>query len=669
MKNSLLLVLAVLVIAFVAITIRKGSNRETSGDDSTHAGIKKAQISTFWKAYHRATNLRTQREFAQSAAFYERALEIYPDHEESLYYLGNCLFELGEYAEATKVYRRLTELNPYSQRGFSQLGVALSILSPRLSLQYEQAAKAFERNAEINPEESGPFLRLGVLALNQGRLEEAFYQLETAAGFRSPEGYFLAGYVRFRQRRYGQAANLFQRVLEMDAREKEISGRGVLSEGDTQSDSSQHTKTPLEAAAAKSLAYLFWTAARMGGYPDAVRTNFRIEGLEQVGTQMVDRTPASLKKGDLGRGAWVDYDHDGDLDLAVVTNPDSLVFYRNQQGRLVDVTASVGLAKTAGAWDLSWGDYDGDGWQDLYAVSPGWIGQGNNVLYRNDGDWSPLKTGTFTDVTTQVGLAGVRSTARAFFFDYNRDARPDLLEVGNAGPGQPSLRLFRSEAGRFRECSKEAGIDFEGNSVDCAIGDYDRDGFIDLAVLRWRRPAILYRNNRDGTFTDVTASAGLSRLGGDGFSILFFDYNRDDRLDLLVTSHAPYEMALESVIRPDAVSERHTPRLFRNEGDGSFKEVSSEVGLNRCYGVMQAADTDVDGDAWPDLIFANGGLEAQRLEPSLVLRNVKGKQFSPYVYIPARSNPSNSLGAAPADFDGDGKMDFYLSRTGLYSLR
>ncbi len=668
MNRTWIAALSILAFAFALITVRKTLNSESQAvSEFGRSAVEKERIRNFWTAYHQATRLRSQGDFGKAAASYRQALEINPTHEESLYYLGNCLFEVGNYSEATKMYQRITQLNPASHRGFSQLGVTLSTPEPGAPLQLEQARKAFERNAEINKEESGPFLRLGLLALNQGNLQEALEQFNIAAGFRSPEGYFLAGYVCFRQQHYQQALDLFRRVLEMNAREKKISGRGILSEGDIKPASTQAARTPLEAAGMKSLIYLYWTAVRMGGYPAQVEPAFRLRGRDGIAdrdlSRVVDLMRTGLKKDPRGRSAWADYDNDGDPDLAVVSPQGLLALYRNDGNKFTDVARSSGLAAASGGWDLCWGDYDGDGRQDLYVVGTGFIGEGQNTLYHNN------PGGTFTDVTPQSGLGGKRSTARAFFFDYDRDGKLDLLEVGNGGAETPSLRLFRNYGGgRFREESERAGIKFEGNAVDCAIGDYDHDGFADLLVLRWKRPAILYRNTEKGSFADVTSAAGLAGLGGDGFSALFFDYDGDGRPDLLVTSHAPYELAVQQLIKPDSTHTQSTSRLFRNQRNGTFKEVTAEVGLNHCYGVMQAVAVDFDRDGWTDLVFANGGLEQQYLEPSVLLRNLKGKSFSPCLYLPSFNDPLNTSGAAAA-VEKDGRVDLYLSGSGLYSIR
>ena len=124
---------------------------------------RKQQIRLFWDAYNSARSLRTRKEYEPAAREYERALEIDPQHEDSLYYLGSCLLEVGEYEKAVQVYERLVILNPRSNRGLSQLGLLLSTPAPGAVLNLERARQMFERVSEVNQEESGPFLRLGQL--------------------------------------------------------------------------------------------------------------------------------------------------------------------------------------------------------------------------------------------------------------------------------------------------------------------------------------------------------------------------------------------------------------------------------------------------------------------------------------------------------------------------
>ncbi|MBI3950734.1 MAG: VCBS repeat-containing protein [Acidobacteria bacterium] len=647
------------VIGGLALAVGLGSAllalRPESDRPTLDEGDLKKQIRSFWQAYNRATELRTRGKFSSAVEFYQQTLVLNPKHEDSLYYLGNCLFELGEYARAVSIYEQLVEVNPRSNRGFSQLGIVLSTPAPGAVLDFERARRAFEGVTEINQEESGPFLRLGLLALHQGKLEEAMNRFLTAAGFKSPEGYFLAGYVKFSQGSYAEAAGYFQKVLEINAREKQISGRGVFSEGDVKPVSSKPSLTPLERSGLKALVFLSWTAAKLGGYPHGVAGEFRLqERAKEPGF-----TTAAFVKQAVGRASWADYDGDGDLDLAAVAEQGMLRLYRNQRGGLQDVTQLAGLPRVERrpappAWQPVWGDYNGDGRQDIYVMSPGYLGVGSNALYRNSG------SGRFTDVTAEVGLGGKRATAQAVFLDYDRDGKMDIVEVGNAVEKQPPLRLFHNESGRFQEDHQRAKMNFSGNAVDVAVGDYDDDGWQDLFVLRWKQPGLLYRNTGNGTFSDMTQAAGLGGVGGDGFSALFFDYDRDGLMDLLVTSQAPYELALECLLTPDLKRSSWTPRLFRNRGSGQFEEVTTRVGLDRSYGTMQAAAVDVDQDGWTDIVLANGGLEEYRLEPSVILRNSEGQRFIEEAHWPAFNAPANAQSVAAADFDGDGQVELYF---------
>jgi hypothetical protein len=590
--------------------------RLESAHSTDDEGDAKKRVRAFWAAYNRATELRSRREFASAIEFYRQALTLDPKHEDSLYSLGNCLFELGEYARAVERYEQLIAVNPQSNRGLSQLGIVLSTPAPAAVLDVARARRAFERVTEINQEESGPFLRLGLLALHENQLEQALGHFLTAAGFKSPEGYFFAGYVKYRQGCYAEAVEYFQKVLQINEREKQISGRGVFSEGDVKSASGQ-TLTPLERSGIKALVFLYWTAAKLGGYPRGVPPEFRIK-------------PRANEHG--------------------------FTVTRVNQGAKPVSAPMPGLNGASSGWEWVRGDYNGDGRQDAYVINPGYVSMGRNALYRNNGN------DRFSDVTEEAGLDGERATARAVFVDYDRDGQMDIVEVGNAAGDQPPLRLFHNQGGRFEEVHQRAGIDFSGTAVAVAVGDADGDGWTDLFILRWKRPGLLYRNQGNGTFTDVTEQAGLAGVGGSGFSALFFDYDRDELLDLLVTAQAPYEIALECLLRPDLKREDWTPRLFRNRGNGQFEEATTQVGLDRSYGTMRAVAVDVDHDGWTDIVLANGGLEAYRLEPGVILRNIEGRKFVEGAHLPSFDAPVNARSLAVDGLAGDGRIELHLDR-------
>ncbi len=674
-KRSLWLVASLLAV-LLALALWRSA--DTGGDPGSSASREldpaRQRLQRFWRTYDRATDLRTQGDWEGASRLYEEALELNPRHEESLYYLGNCRFERGEYSRAAKLYRRLVQINPESNRGHSQLGAVLSSPWPGAPVDFEEAEKAFLKSARLYPEESGAFVRLGRLALARGRREAALEYFDQAAGFRSAEAVFWAGFVRYQSGKYRQAAKLFQKVLEGERRERRMSDKGAVSEGDTAPSPAAGgakgpkggTPTHLQSAAIHSRAFLYWCAQRLDGYPGQTAQEFRLQSPPKAEIVARDVTVAAgLDPQRLGRGAWADYDGDGYEDLAVASPETGLTIYRNRSG-VLQAQSLHGRIRLETAWDLAWGDYDGDGRLDLYVAASGYTGRGRNrLLHSRDRDWG---TDTFQDVTASSGLDGERATARVLFLDFDGDGRLDLLEAGNSETAIPALRLFRNEPERgFRECSHEAGIVLEGNAVDIAWGDYDGDTHPDLLVLRWKRPAILYRNKGDGSFADLTESAGLQGVGGNGFFGLFLDADRDGLLDLLITQQASYADALSSLM-PGKSPTAASLRLFRNRNGRSFEEITSQAGLVFAHGVMQVAAADLNQDGWDDLVVANGSPDPSRLEPSLLLLNRQGR-FELSGYVPAYDRPANASGVSLVDFHNDGYPEIYLAGVGLFQLR
>jgi len=215
-------------------------------------------------------------------------------------------------------------------------------------------------------------------------------------------------------------------------------------------------------------------------------------------------------------------------------------------------------------------------------------------------------------------------------------------------------------AARDAPCVEDRSLRFEGTSVDTACSDYDADGKPDLFLLLWKKPGHLFRNDGDG-FTDVTEEVGLGGVGGEGLSALFFDFDRDRDPDLLVTAHAPLALSLRRLLSPEGRAKTLTPRLFENEGGKRFIEVTSKVGLDRQYGVVEAEAFDADSDGWVDLVFAMGGFEASHLEPSVVLRNREGRDFIEWAHIPSSDEPHNAVGVEV--MKRDGKVEILLATT------
>lgn len=237
----------------------------------------------------------------------------------------------------------------------------------------------------------------------------------------------------------------------------------------------------------------------------------------------------------------------------------------------------------------------------------------------------------------------------------------------------PPRFLIQTTAGAWEprtshclEHLQQAGHTLVGTVVECIAEDFNGDSNSDLFVLRWRREAILYLNHGNGRFSDATGPAGLSGLGGQSFSAVSFDYDRDGHPDLLVTSHAPFEDVVRSLLQPDYKATQYTPRLFRNKGAGRFEEVTAHIGLTRSYGTMRGIAADFDGDGWVDLLFVNGGLDRLRLEPSLVLRNFGGKEFRELAYLPDFDKADNFIDATLEGHNRNGDLVVNLIRNSYF---
>lgn len=647
MKRSLLIVGAVFLLLWAALTVLKLRSRDESATVSKSASARGAEIKAFWDSYNAAEKARLRGEFQEAASSYRKALEIDSNHQDSLFYLAICLQELGKYSEAASMLERVIELYPDNNRAFTQLGTVLASNDPGARPDFDRAAELFVRSQEINREHSGAFLRQGLLELNRGNLDKAAEAFRVASGGGAPESLFLAGLTDYLRRDYPAASKRFMEVLEANQREKAISGRGMVSEGDAQRAGESGGLNAFERAGIKSLFGLYWAAHRLGGYPEAAPESFRLKPpAHQEQRFDVEYREASNSS----KGLWIDYNRDNRPDLLLV-GPTGASRLLKAGGGWEDVTRSAGLSEADSSWDAIQLDLDGDGWQDIYVMRGGYAGRGVNTLYRNQG-------GRFVDVTESWGLSGERSTAAARAADFDGDGRVDLLEVGSVG-----VRLHMNEGSRFVE-STHRGLAYPFYGVDAAVADFDGDGWQDIYVLGWKAPGRLFRNT--GTrFDDVTEETGLEGVGGDGFSVIFFDFNRDSRPDLLVTSHASLEDSLQRMVNPTITSDGGTLRLFLNRSDGRFEEVTADVGLNRCYGVLQAVSADFDADGWPDLLLSLGGLEASHLEPSLILRNLEGRELAVWTYLPSFEEPNNSRGAAVADVNGDGRVDLFLSGVGV----
>lgn len=367
-----------------------------------------------------------------------------------------------------------------------------------------------------------------------------------------------------------------------------------------------------------------------------------------------------------GTCSWGDFDGDGDMDLFLAGSGTFMAVYRNDGGKFTEVTGQVGLAKVPSGYSLNLIDYDNDGRVDLYIALNGWSGPMPNRLYRNVG-------GRFEDVTSKSGAGDPGSGFISLWGDFDNDGYLDLAIANGVLRDGSTPQVYRNNGnGTFTNMTRQAGIVEPPSygAIGIALGDYDGDGDLDLLVNGLdRSPNRLYRNDGKWKFTEVAREAGILQPPHNGFVCFFFDYNNDGRPDILTTSLAPWEAVVEGMtagyrpatLHPDAV------RLFRNNGDGRFTDVTMAAGLHFPMGVMGAGVADIDNDGYVDIYFGTGDPQLSRLEPNRLFRNQGDGTFVDVTALTNFARPGNKgHGVSFIDLDEDGDLEIYAQLGGHY---
>jgi hypothetical protein len=374
-----------------------------------------------------------------------------------------------------------------------------------------------------------------------------------------------------------------------------------------------------------------------------------------------------------------DFDNDGRLDVITccIYKDVSLKYFHNDgDGKFSDWTERAGLQDQKGGLSLVQADYDNDGWMDIYVPRGAWLGGRGLVrhsLLRNRGD------GTFEDVTEKAGMAGPDWPALAAqWCDYDNDGDLDLykgnerLQNGDQAPSQ----LFRNNGdGTFTDVAREAGVENMRYTRGLCWGDYDNDGDWDLYVSNFNELNRLYRNDGTGKFEDVGVALGVAEQNDDpkkqrSFQSWFFDANNDGWLDLFSAS---FPLSGEGG-KVDGIAATmfglapidETCKFWLNDGKGGFLDRTEEYGLAKSASVMGANIGDLDSDGWMDFYLSTGAPSFEVFVPKVAYMNQQGKGFADATATAGLGHLQKGHGVAFGDIDNDGDLDLYAQLGGWY---
>lgn len=406
------------------------------------------------------------------------------------------------------------------------------------------------------------------------------------------------------------------------------------------------------------------TCMTLGKYPEDVPPEHRIplapfESKENVGRFLDVSAACGLNVFASAGGVIMDdFDNDGYLDL-VFSDMDpcaGLRYFRNNgDGSFADQSAQAGFSDQLSGLNIVQGDFNNDGWLDIYIPRGSWRTPLRHSLLRNNGD------GTFTDVTAQAGLGAVATASQvAAWADFDNDGRLDLF-VGNENA--PSQLFHNNGDGTFTEVGHIAGVDRIAFTKGATWGDYDNDGYPDLYISNFSSENFLYHNNRDGTFTEVARDLHVEKPIW-SFPVWFFDYDNDGWLDLYVSSFiVSVTEVITSYLSPPGRME--TQKLYKNVKGVRFDDVTKEVGLDRVVMTMGANFGDVDNDGFLDIYLGTGAPSYAALVPNILYLNRAGKYFADITASSGTGLLQKGHGIAMGDIFNTGQPAIAVEQGGM----
>ena len=421
----------------------------------------------------------------------------------------------------------------------------------------------------------------------------------------------------------------------------------------------------------------------LGGYPQDVPSKWLIppqtfDSEYNIGRFKDVAAQAGLLINNHSGGAIMeDFDGDGLLDLMVSgSGPlDQLRFFHNNgDGTFSDRTREAGLTGEVGGLNLVVADYNNDGHPDVLVLRGGWWGQNGKYpmsLLRNNGN------GTFDDVTEEAGLLSLHPTQAAAWADYDNDGWLDLYvgHEANTTENHPSQLFHNNHDGTFTEVAGPLGLADMGFVKGVAWGDFNNDGRPDLYVSIKGVSNRLFRN--DGPldpanprparwkFTDVTAQAGVAEPIH-SFATWFFDYDNDGWPDIFVAGFYVESFNDIGAFEMGLPFKAETPRLYHNNHDGTFTDVTKQVKLDRAILVMGSSFGDLDNDGWLDIYLGTGDPTYESLLPNRMFRNNAGKNFQDVTTSGGFGHLQKGHSVAFGDINNDGEEDVFEEMGGAY---